>query len=256
MGEIVDFNGLGKDKNNESAVKLKPAEELAMLVMARDSSAISYAHSLNEFAEGQVSLAVFLNRCQRCLDLARKARNMFSGDLLIGVPVSEAFDHAARQFADLSPTVIETRLYNNKKIVERFRDTGKYNRYNAEIQFIYDMFKCPKIKNDVTYYARQVDYAIGTMYADGRFSEKEILDTAIRCSAINDSVETLMLPIMLLREDMMRQDREFVAARVAEGVDIDTAIEVCKKQMNHRPGDEAYYAEIREYVRRKESELA
>ena len=225
-------------------------------MMEGDKSAISFAHGLNDSAEGRVAIAAFINRCQRNLELARKARAMFSEDISIGGQISEAFDHVARSQAMLTPTVIESRLFCSFKLASNFRETGRYSKNNPEIQFLYDMKNCPKIEGDVTYYARQVDYAIGRMYADGRFSDQEIIDTAMRCSPLNDSVETLMLPIMLIRDELLRQDRAFVAERVAEGIDVETAIEICKKQMHHRPGDEEYYAEIREYVRRKESELA
>ena len=249
MGQVIEMKSWGKEE-------LKPAEKLAMLVMAGDKSAVSFAHKLNEDAEGRVALAVFINRCQRSLELARKARAMFSEDISIGGQISEAFDHAARSQAMLTPTVIESRLFCSFKLVSNFREVGRYSRKNPEIQFLYDMKNCQRVEGDVTHYARQVDYAIGRMYADGRFSEQEIIDTAMRCSPLNDSTETLMLPIMLLRDELMKQDKAFVAERVAEGIDVETAIEICQKQMHHRPGDKAYYAEIREYVRRKESELA
>lgn len=244
--EIKDFSAIGSKK-------LKPAEELAKLVMAEDEFALEYARKLKENADGKVSIAVFINRCQRNLELARHARKMFSSDLYLGPQVGEAFEHASKQFKHLSPTVIEARIFNNKKLVKNFGEIGRYSKHNPEIQFIYDMLRCPQIEGDVTYFARQVDYAIGRMYADGRFSDKEILETAARCSVINDSMETLMLPIMLLRDALMRKDKAFVAQRVAEGMDVETAIEICKKQMQHRPGDAEYYDEIREHVRRKES---
>ncbi|MBO6293656.1 MAG: hypothetical protein J6N51_15590 [Selenomonas sp.] len=249
MGKVIDMKAWGKES-------LKPAEKLAMMVMAGDKSAIEYAQRLNENADGLVSLAVFINRCQRSLDLARKARAMFSEDIRIGGRISEAFDHVVNAQAMLTPTVIESRLFSSFKLVSNFREIGRYSKKNPEIQFLYDMKNCPKLDGDVTYYARQVDYAIGRMYADGRFSEEEIIDTAMRCSPLNDSTETLMLPIMLLRDELMKQDRDFVVERVAEGIDVETAIEICKKQMQHRPGDAEYYDEIREHVRRKESELA
>ena len=249
MGQVVEIRSWGKDD-------IKPAERLAMMVAADDRSALSYAHGLNESAEGRVSIAAFINRCQRSLDLAAKARNVFFGDAVIGGQVCEAFEYVSKSQAMVTPTVIESRLFSSFKIASNFKEVGRYSRKNPEIQFLYDMKNCPRVEGDVTYYARQVDYAMGRMLADGRFSEQEIIDVAMRCSPLNDSVETLMLPIMLLRDEMMKQDKDFIAARVAEGIDMETAIEICQRQLRHRPGDAEYYDEIREHVRRKECELA
>ena len=255
MGQVVDFMGWNKDKGQSEAA-FTPTQELARLIMAGDKSAVTYARKLIATAQGQVFWAVFLNRCQRCVDLARKARAMFSEDINLGEQVGEAFDHAKVSQAMVTPTVIESRLFCSYKLASNYREAGRYSKMNPEIQFLYDMRNFPKVEGDVTHYANQVDYAIGRMYADGRFSRQEIIDTAMRCSPLNDTTETLMLPTMLLRDELMRQDKAFVAERVAEGIDLETAIEICKKQMGHRPDDEEYYAEIREYVRRKESELA
>ncbi len=253
MGKLIDFSSLGKQEERKHS-ELKPAEVLAQMVCEGNAAALDYAKSLRNSADGLVSLAVFINRCQRSLELAQKARVMFAEDINLGEQVYEAYKHVAKAQAGTTPTVIDSRLYWNFKLASNFRETGRYSVQNPEIQFLYDMKNCPKIDGDVTYYARQVDFAVGRMFATGKFSDEDIIATAMRCSPLNDSMETLMLPIMLLRDEMIKQDKAFVTERVAEGIDVDTAIEICRNQLKHRPGDEEYYAEIREYVTKKDKD--
>lgn len=208
-----------------------------------DDQASVYAQELSSSPEGQVAMALFLNRCQRSLILVKKAAIVFT-DTSYGNKINEILKRTSKRLDGYTPTMIEANVFASRQMVKRFNNTGRYSKHNPEIQFIFDMLSYKINEEDISIYAKQVDYAMSRMFLCGKFNNNEIIETGIRCSPINDCIETLMLPLQLIHDNSLAKDRKTIIKLIQKGMSLSTAVSVCKESTGHRPYDDVYYEEV------------